>query len=48
VRDDIPDHGRVPRYYQVYDADQRPIERVRSLFRGDRFSFVTRLTPRGS
>jgi GntR family transcriptional regulator len=26
-----------------YDADGRPIERVRSLFRGDRFSFVTRL-----
>jgi GntR family transcriptional regulator len=27
-----------------YDADGRPIERVRSLYRGDRFSFVTRLT----
>ncbi len=27
-----------------YDADGRPIERVRSLYRGDRFSFATRLT----
>jgi GntR family transcriptional regulator len=26
-----------------YDVDGRPIERVRSLFRGDRFSFVTTL-----
>ena len=26
-----------------YDPEQRPIERVRSLFRGDRFSFVTTL-----
>ena len=28
-----------------YDTDGHPIERVRSLYRGDRFSFVTRLTP---
>lgn len=27
------------------DTDGRPIERVRSLFRGDRFSFVTTLRP---
>ena len=27
-----------------YDADGRAIERVRSLYRGDRFSFATRLT----
>ncbi|HJP76691.1 MAG TPA: GntR family transcriptional regulator [Pseudonocardiaceae bacterium] len=27
-----------------YDPDGRPIERVRSLYRGDRFSFATRLT----
>lgn len=27
-----------------WDADGRPIERVRSLFRGDRFSFLARLT----
>jgi GntR family transcriptional regulator len=27
-----------------YDSDGRPIERVRSLYRGDRFSFATRLT----
>jgi GntR family transcriptional regulator len=27
-----------------YDRDDRPIERVRSLYRGDRFSFATRLT----
>ena len=27
-----------------YDTDGEPIERVRSLFRGDRFSFVARLT----
>ncbi|MDR7302601.1 GntR family transcriptional regulator [Haloactinomyces albus] len=26
-----------------WDSDGKPIERVRSLFRGDRFSFVTRL-----
>lgn len=34
-----------------YDTDDRPVERVRSLFRGDRFSFVTRLSapaPTGS
>jgi GntR family transcriptional regulator len=29
-----------------YDSAQRPIERVRSLYRGDRFSFVTRLSTR--
>jgi GntR family transcriptional regulator len=29
----------------TYDVDGRPIERVRSLYRGDRFSFVTRLSP---
>ena len=27
-----------------YDPDGRPVERVRSLYRGDRFSFATRLT----
>jgi GntR family transcriptional regulator len=27
----------------THDADGRPVERVRSLFRGDRFSFVARL-----
>jgi GntR family transcriptional regulator len=27
-----------------YDPEGRPIERVRSLYRGDRFSFATRLT----
>lgn len=26
-----------------YDADDRPVERVRALYRGDRFSFVTQL-----
>jgi GntR family transcriptional regulator len=26
------------------DARGRPLERVRSLYRGDRFSFTTRLT----
>ncbi len=25
------------------DAEGRPLERVRTLFRGDRFSFTTRL-----
>jgi len=28
-----------------YDPEGRPIERVRSLYRGDRFSFVTTLRP---
>ena len=27
------------------DGDGRPVERVRSLYRGDRFSFTTRLSP---
>ncbi|HEY3747674.1 MAG TPA: GntR family transcriptional regulator [Pseudonocardiaceae bacterium] len=30
----------------TYDVTGRPIERVRSLYRGDRFSFVTRLSAR--
>src|SRR5262249_16188018 len=29
-----------------YDTGNRPIERVRSLYRGDRFSFVTQLSTR--
>lgn len=27
------------------DQDRRPLERVRSLYRGDRFSFTTHLRP---
>ena len=28
-----------------YDRQRRPIERTRSLYRGDRFSFVSERTP---
>ncbi|GDY30296.1 hypothetical protein GTS_19290 [Gandjariella thermophila] len=31
----------------AYDVEGRPVERVRSLFRGDRFSFVARLRAEG-
>ena len=28
-----------------FDADERPVEWVRSIYRGDRYKFVARLNP---